>query len=253
MTSHLVIPDPHSHPDHNNDRFEWFANLAVDLKPDVIICMGDWADLPSLCSYDKGTKGFEGRRYKHDVDHANDALERMDAPIKRQKQKLPRKVMLEGNHEHRIKRAIEHNAAQLDGMISPYDLRFREYGWDYVEYDGGTPGITVIDGVHYAHYFTSGIMGRPISGIHPAYQLLAKQYVSCTQGHTHTTDYCVRTTAGGDFIQGLVAGVGQDYHADWAGDANNLWWRGVIFKDNVEKGAYDPRWISMDTLKREYS
>ena len=67
MTTHLVIPDQHAHPDNNNDRFEWLGKLIVDLKPDVVINLGDMADMPSLCTYDKGTKGFEGRRYKQDV------------------------------------------------------------------------------------------------------------------------------------------------------------------------------------------
>jgi hypothetical protein len=41
------------------------------------------ADMPSLCTYDKGTKGFEGRRYKQDVNVTLDAQERMFAPIKK--------------------------------------------------------------------------------------------------------------------------------------------------------------------------
>ena len=62
MSRHLVVPDPHAHPDFSNIRFDWLAQLIIDLKPDHVICLGDFGDLPSLCSYDKGTKGFEGRR-----------------------------------------------------------------------------------------------------------------------------------------------------------------------------------------------
>ena len=252
MTSHLIIPDAHANPDHHNKRFTWLGNLVADLKPDVVICLGDWADMHSMSSYDKGTKGFEGRRYKHDIACAIDAQKKFFEPIRARKKKMPKFYMLEGNHEHRIKRAINGDAAQLDGIISPHDLRYKDFGWDYIEYNGGTPGILELDGVAYAHFFTSGIMGRAISGIHPAYQLLAKQYMSCTQGHSHTTDYCVRTTAKGNRIHGLVAGVFQDYFADWAGDANNLWWRGLVFKQDVVNGEYDPSWIGMDYIEREY-
>ena len=252
MKTHLIIPDTHAHPDHHNDRFEWLGRMVVDVKPDVVVMIGDWADMPSLCSYDKGTKGFEGRRYKHDIEASIDAEERFFAPIKASKKKRPKFYKHIGNHEHRITRAIDSDAAHLDGIISLDDLRFRHYGWRVVPYTGNTPGVNVIDGIAYAHYFTSGVMGRPIGGMHPAYQLITKQYQSCTQGHVHTTDYCVRTNAAGRNIHGMVVGCYQDYHADWAGEANELWWRGVIVKRAVKNGEYDPEWVSLKSIKEKY-
>ncbi len=252
MKTHLIIPDSHAHPDHNNDRFEWLGRMVVDVKPDAVIMIGDWADMPSLCTYDTGTKGFEGKRYKHDIEAAVDAQERFFAPIKAAKKKRPKFYMLEGNHEHRITRAINSNAAHLDGLMSMSDLRYKRFGWRVVDYNGGTPGVVVIDGVAYAHYFTSGVMGRPIGGMHPGYQLITKQYQSCTQGHVHTTDYCVRTNAAGRNLHGLVVGCYQDYHADWAGEANALWWRGVIVKRAVRAGEYDPQWYGIEEVKRRY-
>ena len=250
---HLIIPDAHATPDFHNKRFTWLGELVADLKPDKVIMIGDWVDMPSLCSYDQGTKGYEGRRYLKDIAAGVDAQEKFFKPIRDRKKKMPKFFMLEGNHENRISRAISSDAAHLDGIISVDDLQFKEHGWEFVPYNGSSPGILDLDGVAYAHYFTSGIMGRPISGVHPAYQLIHKQYMSCTQGHTHTTDYCVRTNASGKDLHGLVCGVYQDYDADWAGEANTMWWRGVIVKDHVENGTYDPRWIGLDAIKKEYS
>lgn len=252
MTTHLVIPDAHAHPDYHNERFTWLGRLVTDIKPDVVVMLGDWADMPSLCSYDKGTKGYEGRRYIKDINASLDAMERFFAPIKAAKKKLPRFVILKGNHEQRIERAIDADAAHLDGVISPNDLQYESFGWEYVDYNGSTPGIIVIDGIAYAHFFTSGVMNRPISGENPAVNLLKKQFMSCTQGHTHTTDYAVRTNAEHRMIQGLVAGVYQDWDAPFAGEANALWWRGVVVKRNVHKGMYDPQWISLDAIRKEY-
>ncbi len=249
---HLIVPDAHCHPDFHNKRFSWLGQLCVDEKPDVIICIGDWTDLPSLCSYDKGSKGYEGRRYWEDLLSTVDALNKFDEPLRKAKKKLPRKVMLHGNHEHRITRAIDADAAHLEGIISLDDLQYEEHGWEVVPYNGSTPGIIEIDGVAYAHFFTSGIMGRPIGGMHPAYQLISKQYQSCTQGHSHITDYSVRTNAAGRDIHGLVVGCYVDYHMDWAGEANAMWWRGVLICDNVKDGVYDPTWISMREIKRRY-
>lgn len=253
MTSHLIIPDPHAHPDHSNERFTYLGSLVCDLKPDVVICIGDWADMPSLCSYDKGTKGFEGRRYKHDIATAIDAQEKFFEPIRKRKKKLPRFIMLIGNHEHRIDTAINKDVSQLDGLISLADLQYRDFGWEVVDYEGATPGVIDIDGVAYAHYHSSGVMGRPISGLHPAYSLLQKGYTSATQGHIHTTDYCVRTNFSGKSVHGMVVGCYVDYFCDFAGVANHLWWRGVVVKENVEDGCYDPRWISLERIKNEYS
>jgi hypothetical protein len=251
--SHLFVPDPHATPDHHNKRFSWLGQLVVDLKPDVVICAGDWADMNALCSYDKGTKGYEGRRYKQDINAAIDAQERFFDPIKRAKKKLPRFVMLEGNHEHRIERSISLDAAHLDGVISQDDLAYEDFGWEYVRYEGSTPGIIVIDGIAYAHFFTSGVMNRAISGTHPAYQLLVKQFMSCTQGHAHVLDYCVRTNADGNHIRGLVAGCYLDYEPDYAGVANDLWWRGVVFKKDVQDGSYEPTFISLDQIREAYA
>jgi hypothetical protein len=249
---HLLIPDPHAHPDYSNKRFEWLGKLIVDLKPDKVICIGDFADMPSLCTYDKGTSGFEGRRYKDDVECVKDAQRRMFDPIRKSKKRMPKFLMHEGNHEHRIKRAISSDAAQLEGIISLNDLAYDRYGWQVIEYQGSTPGINIVDGIAYAHYFTSGVMSRPISGLHPAYALLTKQFMSCSQGHVHTTDYCVRTDARGKMIHGMICGWFGDYFADYAGDANNMWWSGVIHKKNVEDGDYEPRWISLNSMRKEY-
>lgn len=252
MTTHLVIPDSHAHPDFNNNRFTWLGNLVADLKPDHVVMLGDWADMPSLCSYDKGTKGFEGRRYKKDVASAIDAQEKFFAPIRARKKKLPKFWMLEGNHEYRIKKAINSNASQLEGIIGPDDLQFSNMGWEYIQYEGDTPGHLNLDGIAYAHYHISGVLGRPIGGIHGAYQLLMKGLGSCTQGHVHTLDYCIRTGADGKHRLGLIAGVYQDYMSDFAGVANKLWWKGVVYKREVQDGMYDPQFISLDAIRKEY-
>jgi hypothetical protein len=65
--THLIIPDPHASPDHNNDRALYLGELIMDIKPDLVLCMGDGPDMPSLSSYDKGKKSFQGRTYKADV------------------------------------------------------------------------------------------------------------------------------------------------------------------------------------------
>jgi hypothetical protein len=65
-------------------------------------------------------------------------------------------------------------------------------------------------------------------------------------------DYSVRTNAFGERISGLVAGVYDDNEHAYAGRANDLWWRGVVIKNNVKDGDYEPEFISIKTMRERY-
>jgi hypothetical protein len=255
MTTHLVIGDAHAKPGVSNERFSMLGEWVVKHRPDVIIDMGDWADMPSLSSYDKGKRSFEGRRYTRDIEAARDARAAFNRPIdnfnqqqRRNGKRLyrPRKVALGGNHdEGRINRATN-STPELHGTISVADLGYAEYGWEYVPFL--VP--VCIDGVTYSHYFTSGVKGKAISGEHPATSLLTKKFRSCTSGHLHLRDFAERTTVGGRKILGLFTGCFFDHHEEWAGDANELYWRGVILCKDVVDGYYNPNFIDFDELRR---
>jgi hypothetical protein len=248
---HLVVPDSHAHPDHDNDRFDWLGALIADVKPDVLIHIGDSADMPSLSTYDKGKRSFQGRNYKADINSHLDSQERMFAPIKKLKKKLPRTVFCVGNHEHRISRAID-LSPELDGTISLKDLDLKTYYDDIVDYNGGTPGVISIDGISYAHYFVGGIAGRPLGGIHAGYAIATKKFSSATCGHSHLFDTSWHVDLAGNPVIGTVVGCYQDYTNDWAGEVGNLWNRGVCIKRNVENGGYDLQYIRLDSLRKEY-
>ncbi len=249
--THLVIPDQHSHPDYHNKRADWLGELIADIKPDVVINIGDAADMASLSGYDKGKRSFHGRTYKKDIDSHLDFQERLWSRVRRRKKGMPRAVVLEGNHEHRIERALD-MSPELVGTVSFEDLDFRRHYDDIVRYNGQTPGTIKIDGIRYAHYFISGVMGRSIGGEHPAYSILTKQFSSGTCGHSHLFDLCVRTDGDGRKVMASHCGVYQDYEADWAGECNKPWTRGVLIKRNVHDGCYDPEWVSIDALKKAY-
>ncbi len=251
MSTHLVIPDSHAHPNFNNDRADWLARLIIDTRPDVVIHIGDSADLPSLSSYDKGKRSFHGRTYRADINAHLDFQDRLWGPVVQRKKRLPRSVFCIGNHEQRIEKALD-LSPELQGTIGMGDLELGRWYDDVVPYTGSTPGVIEVDGIFYAHYLTSGVMGRPIGGQHPAYSLLTKQLVSCTVGHLHLCDHSIHTNAMGRKVMATVAGCYQDYNSDWAGEVNKMWWRGVVLKRNVENGVYDPQFISIDSLRKEY-
>lgn len=249
---HLVIPDCHAHPDHNNNRADLLGQLILDLKPDVVINLGDMFDMPSMSGYDKGKKSFQGRAFNKDIEAGLEFDERIWRPLKRAKKKRPRRIFIEGNHENRLKKLIEVQP-ELEGTVGFNDFDLKRHYDDIVEYEGQTPGIIEVDGITYCHFAVSGVLGRPVGGEHPAYSLLTKQFTSTTCGHIHIFDHCVRSDISGRKINGLVAGVYQDYDSSWAGEINKLWSRGVVVKRGVERGQYDLQWISLKTLKETYS
>lgn len=248
---HLIIPDNHAHWEHDNKRADWLGQLLADLKPDVVVSIGDSADMPSLASYDKGTRAAVGRTYRADINSHLDFQDRLWNPVKKLKKRLPRRIFCEGNHEHRIEKALD-ASPELLNTISFNDLELETFYSDVVRYEGNTPGIIEVDGIFYAHYFVSGNMGRSIGGKNAAQALTNTYHRSCTMGHSHTLDYAIRPTAGGRWIQGLVCGCYQDYDSGWAGVQNQTWWRGVVIKRNVENGSYDPEFVSLQSLKEAY-
>lgn len=255
--THLVIPDVHAEPDQSFRRLDWLGKIILQERPEKIICLGDFADMPSLCSYDRGKKGFEGRRYSHDCQAAKDGMAALMAPLAaynakqrrlKMRQYRPELHMLLGNHEHRINRAVECDAI-LDGTISTGDLGYERFGWKVYPFLEEVE----IDGVTYSHYFTSGVMARPIGGEHPATMLLNKRHKSCTAGHLHLGDWSQRTTAGGKHIMGCMAGCYFEHDSDFVPKSvNQMYWRGVVIKRNVVDGVYDPEFLSLNTIKRRF-
>lgn len=242
----LVIPDPHAHPEYENSRFTALGKFILKEKPDVIVCIGDFADMPSLSSYDKGTKGFEGRRYKKDVEAVHDALTKLHTPVNRynarrqknkEKQYKPRWVMCLGNHEDRINRAVN-SQPELDGAIGIFDLKYEEFGWEVYPF----MDAVVIEGIAFSHYFASGVACRPISGENIGKTLIAKNLMSSVQGHSHIFDHSERSRADGIKLFGMSVGTFSHPEAKegWNAGSHHMWWHGLVYiKETDGLGYYD--------------
>lgn len=240
----LVVGDAHFAPRQDLWRASALGRAIRDLAPDVVVCIGDWADMPSLSAYDKGRRSFEGRRYVADIAAGNDALQMMHAELGDWKGRL---VWTVGNHEQRIER-VGDTATELDGLVSLDDIDFRRRGWEVFPFRKPVS----IGGVQFAHYFASGVMGRAISGVSPARSLVVKTHTSCIQGHSHLLDYHRETAPDGRVAAGLHVGCFFDHHEEWAGEANKLYWRGLVLLDDVAGGTYDLRTIGIEAVRRRW-
>jgi hypothetical protein len=250
---HMVIPDTQVKPGCPIDHLKWAGQYAVDKKPDVIVHIGDHWDMPSLSHYDKGTKSFEGRRYTQDIAAGIAGMEEFLAPIRAEQRRLkvnkhkqwnPRLVFTLGNHENRITRAIESDP-KLDGLIGFIDFRLEEMGWEVVPFLAPIK----IDGVVYAHYFTSGIMGRPVSS---SRALLTKQFQSCVMGHVQDREISFAKRADGTRVTGLFSGIFYQHEEGYLNAQTNLSWRGIWMLHEVEDGAFDEMPVSLNYLRKRY-
>jgi hypothetical protein len=252
----IVYSCAHSDPDVSNERFSWLGSLIYDIKPDYVIDLGDGADMRSLNSYDtRYPKAVCSQSYESDIEHYNDAMERLQWKFKHHKKKKPRWIGFEGNHENRIKKAIGLDP-RLEG--SKYGISFSHLNTDhwfdeYHEYSNSAPDLVAYDGIVYGHYVASGNFGSAMATKHHGYSLVEKLASSATVGHTHKFHYYYKGDARPRPLHGLVVGCFKGHEESWAGQANHEWRKGVVIKREIQDGQYDLEWVSLDKLKREYS
>lgn len=234
----------------NNSRFEALGNFIVEKKPDVVISIGDWADMGSLCSYDKGTRAAEGRRYQEDIIASQDALaktmSRVNTGYKKMKRKRPEFHITLGNHENRIDRATQ-AAPELFDKLRMSDLRFEEAGWNVHPF---LKPLT-IEGICFQHYFTSGVMGKPISGVNHARTLVLKNYQSSVCGHSHSRDYWEDVRADGKKLFGLVVGCFDEGDHHYTTEQRR-WWSGLVMLHEAHDGQAEPAFYSTSYVKSKF-
>lgn len=252
MTTHLVIPDVQFRDGDNSDFLRCIGRYIVKKQPDVVVNLGDFADMPSLSSYDVGKKAFEGKRYTKDIAATKEAMAALleplvefnkQAKVNKQKQYKPRKVLTLGNHENRINKAVN-NDAKLEGVLSTKDLNY-EKDWevhDFLE-------VVVIDGIAYSHYFTSGALGRPCAS---AAAMLSKKHQSCIAGHQQGLQIAMGNRADGSPITSIIAGSCYEHDEDYMGPQGNKHWRGILMLHEVKDGAFDVMPVSLKYLKSKY-
>jgi hypothetical protein len=245
----LVLPDVQAKPGNDFSFLRRIGQYAVEKKPDTIVCIGDFADMPSLSSYDKGKKSFEGRRYKRDIEAAQFAMQAFLGPLEEYNKTAkrpykPRMVLTLGNHEARITRACDDDP-KLDGVLSIKDLAYEEYGWEVHDF----LKVVILEGVAFSHYFTSGTMGRPVT---TAQACLSKKHMSCVQGHQQGLQIATGYRGDGQLLTSIIAGSFYEHDEAYLGPQGNKHWRGCLMLNDVKDGAFDLMPVSLSFLNSRY-
>lgn len=145
------------------------------------------------------------------------------------------KPVIQGNC--RINRAINLDR-KLDGLISIDDLEYEKFGWEVIPF---LQPIS-IDGICYAHYMVSGVMGNPIGR---AITLLNKMHMSTIVGHQQGRDIAYGKRADGKAITCIISGSCYIHNENYLNHQTNNHWRGFIELENVDDGEFDERFINL--------
>jgi hypothetical protein len=249
----LVVPDCQVKAGVPLEHLAWAGKAIVDYKPDVVVNMGDFADMPSLSTHDtKGSKYFEGLRYKTDIDVTKQAMDILLSPLRelqakqkrnKEKQYRPRMVMLLGNHENRIDRAVNNNPT-LEGLISTKDLGY-EKDWEVHAF----LHPVFINGVGFNHYWPVGALGRPASS--PS-AIISKLHMSCVAGHQQGKQVAYGKRADGQPICAIISGSYYLHDESYMDQLSNKHWRGLVVLNEVEDGHFDEMFLSIEYLRRKY-
>ena len=217
----LVIPDCQVKEGVPLEHLTWAGQAICDYRPDVVVNLGDFADMPSLSSHDvKGSKYFEGLRYKTDIQVAKDAMKLLLKPLrdlqsrqKKNKEKVykPRMVLTLGNHENRIDRSVNNNPT-LEGLISTKDLEY-EKDWEVHQF----LHPVFINGVGFNHYWPVGAMGRPAGS-----------------------------------ASAIIAGSYYLHDESYMDQLSNRHWRGLLVMNEVNDGHFDEMFLSIEYLGKKY-
>lgn len=249
----LVIPDCQVKEGVDLSHLRWLGNYIVKKRPDIIVNIGDFADMPSLSSYDVGKKSFEGRRYSKDIDSVHAAMVALLAPLaalqdrqvaNKHKVYRPEMHLTLGNHENRINRAVN-NDPKLEGLISVGDLNYEGFGWTVHPF----LDVVSICGISFSHYFASGAMGRPAS---TANAQLNRTHSSCISGHQQGLQIATGKRADGQLLTSIIAGSFYLHEEEYLGSQGNSHWRGALMLHGCENGSFDLNLLPIRYLQEKY-
>lgn len=254
----LVIPDTQVREGVPIGHIKAAGKYLVEHRPDVVVVLGDWYDMPSLSVFNTNLEA-EGLKIQADLLAGDRAMVEFLKPLAQHnfrqqanKKKLykPRLVYCVGNHDPqvRIPRLIDGNPILQGFLNDDTTVMLEKMGFEVI------PFLDIIDigGIRFSHYFINPHSARkaPLGGMIDT--MLKNCGFSFVQGHTQTYKMGKHYLADDTVRLGIVAGAFYDHEERYMGPQGNKHWRGIIQLNDVKDGAADVCEISLDYLKRKY-
>lgn len=250
----ICIPDPQVKPGVPTNHLKAAGNYICDSRPDVIVVLGDWWDMPSLSRYNS-PKDVEGTRVLRDIEAGKEAMDLFLSPLhklqrKQRKNKkrvyTPRLVFLTGNHDPmvRIPRLVE-EFPTLEGFV-PDDCKFwlENYGFEVIDF----LKIIDINGIRFSHYFQNMHSAKkgPLSG--NIVTMMKNAGFSFVMGHQQGKKCHSFRLGDGSNRLGVVAGSFYQHEESYEGPQGGQNWHGIIVLNEARNGGADIMEVSMNYL-----
>ena len=224
----------------------WVGSYIARKKPEIIVNIGDWYDMQSLSSYDKGQLSAEGRRVKADIEAGDTALDIIESYIKSVKDYNPRKVVTLGNHEDRIDRFVSTHP-EFDGFIGTDKLAFSKHGWEVYKF------LTPVNicGINFVHYVQNVMTGKPLGGT--VVSMLKTIGESFVMGHKQVLEHTLRyLPLSGKPQIGIIVGACYAHSDSYKGIQGNHHFRGCVMLYECRDGYAMSKPVSLDHMKELY-
>jgi predicted phosphodiesterase len=191
----LIVSDAH-HPYVDKKAWALLLKVGADIKPDVILTQGDFADFYSVSSHSKDPSRMT--RFEDEIESVNKALDQLDALGAKEKH------FIAGNHCDRLQRYLNDKAPELDGLVSvPQLFRLKKRGWKYTPYKDSVK-IGKLNATH-----DVGTAGKTA-----VFSALSTFQHNIVIGHVHRVSFHVEGNATGEAHVGASFG--------WLGDKNSV-------------------------------
>lgn len=191
----VILPDLHA-PYHDRKAWGLVIRAARDLKPKVVVTIGDFADFYAISHYTKDPT--RSARLIDELDVVRACLDDLD------RLKAKTKIFVAGNHEDRWRRYLQDKAPEVFEVTDvPALLDLPARGWTYVPY---------MDSIKLGKLRLTHDVGS--TGRYAAHRTLDTVQHSVVTGHAHRLCYVVEGNAEGEHK--LSAQFG------WLGDASQV-------------------------------
>ena len=252
----LCFGDSHVKPGVDLSHFVLLGNYIATERPRYIISMGDFVTLDCLSRFDQDKRGkMEGKRYNEELEAGHKALTLMFAEMglmneefRERKQKLyrPSIIFLEGNHEYRARSYLQYNPEWIGKIDIPTDLCITQYEW--VPY----PSRLNLAGVSFTHALI-GDNGKPVSRENIENYALNTYANPVVFGHYHKGIWKNKQRRNADLTSAVGCGMFCKHEEDWILGGSPDYWRGFVVLNVWDDGKFDPEFISIDRLERDYA
>lgn len=249
MRRHLVIPDGQVKPGVRINHWTAIGNYIAEWQPDVIVNLGDFYDMTSLCKYEDDLAASSMRRVEADIAAGDEAFEELTKPWRGLANYNPRLEYTLGNHEIRWKRLMDEQPSLRGAIREPWGFALK-HKWNV------RPFLrpVIVDGVAYCHLFVKSANGRVTNqkfGMPNARTQVLREMMSTTAGHKPGLDVHIQPVGRGS-MRGIIAGSCYQHSEEYMTPQGDTYWRGILVKHGVRNGNYDLMEVGLDYLLKKY-